>query len=293
MNIVLTILATVVPVFAIMGLGFLYSRFRPLPAQELTNLLFWILIPCLVLGSLGTQQISPLELLDIGGSALIVLAIPALFALAICFRRPERRAMVLASTFMNSANMAFPLALFAFGEAGLSRQVVFYVAVHSLHVTLGVALARGRGGVKEVFRLPLIYVAAIAVALAVTGTRIPAVVADPLNLVGKATIPLMLLLLGGRLASAKKENLPMASLAAILRLGVGFGAGLLAVWICDLDGLARAAVLLGSVMPSAVFNFVLGERYGLFPELLATSVVLSTLISIGTTPMALWFIGVG
>jgi predicted permease len=103
----------------------------------------------------------------------------------------------------------------------------------------------------------------------------------------------MLLLLGGRLASARKEHLPMASLAAILRLGVGFGAGLLAVWICDLDGLARAAVLLGSIMPSAVFNFVLGERYGLFPELLATSVVLSTLISVGTTPLALWFIGVG
>jgi predicted permease len=89
MNMVLTILATVVPVFAIMGLGFLYSRFRPLPVRELTDLLFWILIPCLVLGSLGTQRIDPLELMDIGGSALIVLAIPALFALAVCFRRPE------------------------------------------------------------------------------------------------------------------------------------------------------------------------------------------------------------
>jgi predicted permease len=293
MNLVLTILATVVPVFAIMGLGFLYSRFRPLPAQELTHLLFWILIPCLVLGSLGTQRIDPMELLEIGGSALIVLAVPAIFALGLCFRRPERRAVILASTFMNSANMAFPLALFAFGEAGLSRQVVFYVAVHALHVTLGLGLARGRGGVKEVFRLPLIYVAALAVVLAVTGTQLPKVVADPLNLVGRATIPLMLLLLGARLGSAKRETLPLASLAAILRLGVGFGAGLLAVYLFDLQGLARAAVLLGSVMPSAVFNFVLGERYSLFPELLATSVVLSTLVSIGTTPLALWFIGVG
>ncbi len=293
MNVVLTILATVVPVFAIMALGFLYSRFRPLPVRELTNLLFWILIPCLVLGSLGTQRIDPLELLDIGGSALIVLAVSGVFALALFFRRPERRAMILASTFMNSANMAFPLALFAFGEAGLSRQVVFYVAVHVLHVTLGVALARGRGGVKEVFRLPLIYVAAIAVALAVTGTQLPAVVADPLNLVGKATIPLMLLLLGSRLGSARMKHLRLASLAAVSRIGIGFGAGVLAVYICDLHGLARATVLLGSVMPSAVFNFVLGERYGLFPELLATSVVFTTLVSIGTTPLALWFIGVG
>ena len=68
--------------------------------------------------------------------------------------------------------------------------------------------------------------------------------------------------------------------------------GLLAVWLFDLTGLARAAVLLGSVMPSAVFNFVLGERYNLYPELLATAVVLSTIVSIGTSPLALYFIGV-
>jgi predicted permease len=78
-----------------------------------------------------------------------------------------------------------------------------------------------------------------------------------------------------------------------VRLGAGFCLGILAVWLFDLTGLARAVVLIGSVMPSAVFNFVLGERYNLYPELIATAVVISTLVSIGTTPLALWFIGVG
>lgn len=287
------ILVTVLPVFAIMGVGFVYGRFKQLPAKGLTDLLFWVLLPCLVLGSLGAQRIEPMELVSIGAAALVIMAGTGLVAFLLFLRRPERRALLLPCIFMNSANMAFPLALFAFGEAGLTRQIVFYVAVHVLHVTFGVGIARGKGGVREVFRLPLVYVAAVAVALSLTGVRIPAEVARPLSLVGKATIPIMLLLLGSRLGAARWHHLGLSLATAVVRIGGGFGFGLLAVWLLQLEGLARAAVLIGAVMPAAVFNFVLGERYQLHPELLASAVVISTFISIGTTPLALHFIGVG
>lgn len=293
MEIFTRILVTVLPVFAIMAAGFVYGRFKQLPAKGLTDLLFWVLIPCLVLGSLGAQRIDPLELVRIGTAALIVMTGTGLVAFLLFMRRRERRALLLPCVFMNSANMAFPLALFAFGEPGLTRQIVFYVAVHILHVTVGVGIARGKGGVREVFRLPLVYVAAVAVALSLSGIRIPAEVAKPLNLVGKATIPLMLLLLGSRLGAARWRHLGLSLATAVVRIGGGFAFGLLAVWLLDLGGLARAAVLIGAVMPAAVFNFVLGERYRLHPELMASAVVLSTLISIGTTPLFLWYIGVG
>jgi len=196
------ILATVLPVFAIMGIGFIFGRFHKIPTQAISDLLMWIFIPCLVLGSLGTQSLEPGELLQIGAAALIVMAGTAVITLVFFFKRPERRALLLSSVFMNSANMAFPLALFAFSEAGLSRQVVFYVAVHVVHVTVGVGLARGKGAIKEVFRLPLVYAAAVAVTLALTGTRLPQAIVEPLDLVGKATIPVMLVILGSRLGSA-------------------------------------------------------------------------------------------
>ncbi|MBW1808640.1 MAG: AEC family transporter [Deltaproteobacteria bacterium] len=293
MEIIGNILATVVPVFAIMAMGFIYSRFKKLPVQQLTELLMWIFLPCLVLGSLGSQSIEPLELLQIGAAALIIMTGTGILGFLVFIKRPERRALLLSCMFMNSANMAFPLALFAYGETGLSRQVVFYVAIHVLHVTLGVGLARGRGGIKEVFRLPLIYAAALAVGLALSGVKLPTEISTPLSLVGKATIPIMLILLGGRLADARLAHIKLATLSTIIRIGAGFGLGLFAVWLFGLTGFARTAVLIGSVMPVAVLNFVLGEKYNLYPELLATTVVLSTLVSIGTSPLALYFIGIG
>jgi len=285
-----TILATVLPVFGIIGLGYLYGRYKTLPARELTDLLLWILIPCLVIGSIGSKPLSLAELGQIGAAAVLVVGACGLVSLAVFAKSRLRRAALLPTMFMNSANMAFPLALLAFGDQGLSRQLVFYIAINLTHVTLGIWIARGKGGLAEVFRLPLIYAAVLAISLAASGVVIPAVVARPLDLVGKATIPLMLLLLGVRLRTVRLGHLGPALLASLVRLGVGFGAGVAAVWLLGLTGPARSAVLLGAVMPAAVLNFVLSEKYNREPEFVASSVVLSTLLSFGTTPLALWFI---
>ena len=64
-------------------------------------------------------------------------------------------------------------------------------------------------------------------------------------------------------------------------------------WLTRLAIFHRRAVLIGAVMPAAVFNFVLGERYKLHPELIATAVVLSTLVSVATTPLFLYYIAAG
>lgn len=290
MQVVTTIAATVLPVFGIIGLGVLYGRFKTLPARELTDLLLWITIPCLVIGSIGSKPLSLTELGQIGAAALVVVFGCGLVSLLVFSRSRLRRAALLPTMFMNSANMAFPLALLAFGDEGLARQLIFYVAINLTHATVGIWIARGAGGLAEVFKLPLIYAALIAISLAASGVVLPEVVARPLDLVGKATIPLMLLLLGVRLRSVKLGHLGPALLASIVRLGVGFGTGVAAVWLFDLTGPARAAVLLGAVMPAAVLNFVLSEKYNREPEFVASSVVLSTLLSFGTTPLALWYI---
>ncbi len=293
MDVLWIILETALPVFAIIGLGYLYAGHRRLPAAELSDLLFWVLIPCLVLGSIGSKPLDLKELARIGAAALAVVGGCGLVGLAVFARSRLRRAALLPTMFMNSANMAFPLALLAFGNEGLARQLVFYIAINLTHVTAGIWIARGRGGWKEAFRLPLVYTAALAIALAASGTVLPEAVAEPLDLVGKATIPLMLLLLGGRLRTAELGQLGPALLASAVRLGAGFGFGALAVWLFGLCGPARAAVLLGAVMPAAVFNFILSEKYDREPEFVASAVVISTLLSFATTPLALWYITAG
>ena len=100
----------------------------------------------------------------------------------------------------------------------------------------------------------------------------------------------MLLLLGQRMMSVKLNHLNQALIASVIRLFAGFLLGVLAVWLFSLTGFARAAVIIGSAMPAAVFNFVLAEKYDLYPELMASTVVISTLMAVVTTPLMLYFV---
>jgi len=51
--------------------------------------------------------------------------------------------------------------------------------------------------------------------------------------------------------------------------------------------LTRQVILLYGALPSAVVNFVLTEKYRQDPELAASIVVLTTLLSLVTIPMVL------
>jgi hypothetical protein len=290
MDALATIATSVVPVFAIMALGFAYGHFRALPVRELTDLVMWVLIPCLVLSSIGGRPLELAEFGRIGGAALGVMLGCGLLAWLAFAGRPDRRAGMLGSMFMNSANMAFPLALLAFGEEGLARQVIFYAAVNLLHTSLGIALARGRGGLGEALRLPMVYTTLLAVGLASSGWTLPEALVRPLDMVGKATLPLMLLLLGVRLRRTRLGHLGPALGVSLIRLLAGAGLGFFFCWWLQIEGLARAAVLLGSAMPAAVFNAALAERYDLHPEMVASSVVLSTGLSLATIPVVLWLV---
>jgi len=290
-EIIRTILESTLPVFAIVAVGAIYGRRKELPARQLSDLLVWVLIPCLVLGSVGGQSIQIEALWGIGLAAMAVVLGCGLVTWLVFWHRPERRALLLPTMFMNSANMAFPLALLAYGELGLTHQVIFYVAINILHVTLGVAIASKKRGLGEIFRLPLIYTAVIALALAASGHPLPEAVVKPLNLVGRATIPLMLLLLGSRLLSTRLKQVGLALAASFIRLAIGLAFGLAMVALLDLDSHARAAVLIGSAMPAAVLNFVFSEKYDMEPELVASTVVISTALSIFSIPFVLWWIG--
>ena len=62
------------------------------------------------------------------------------------------------------------------------------------------------------------------------------------------------------------------------------------VFATGLDGVARSCLLLASVMPSAVINFVFAEKYANEPGSVATTVVVSTVVSLVTTPLVLAFV---
>jgi predicted permease len=191
---------------------------------------------------------------------------------------------------MNAGNMGFPLALFAFGQAGMQRATLIFVILTLLQYSLGIYILNRRRNWTEFFRLPLIYAAISALLINLAQIRIPQILLQPITMLGQSTIPIMLISLGYRLHEVKSLQWGHALGGALVRILGGFAAANLAVNLIGAEGVNRQVLLLYGALPSAVVNVVLTEKYRQDPRLAASIVVISTFISMFTIPIVLWLI---
>ena len=153
--------------------------------------------------------------------------------------------------------------------------------------TLGIYIAAGKGGGVEIVKMPLLYAAVIGIGINLSGIKMPSYIVSTFDLLGSATIPLMLVSLGYRLYSIRLNTVRLSLWGSLIRI---VGGGIVAygfVTLFGIDGLQRNIIILSSTMPSAVINFVLSYRYKRDADLVASTIALSTLISIVTTPVVL------
>jgi predicted permease len=212
------------------------------------------------------------------------------FIYLLFINRRELRGFYLPTMFMNSGNMALPLTLLAFGEEGLAYAVIYYVTVGILVYTLGIYIAKGEGGWKEVLRLPLLYSVVAGLYLNINHVELPQPIFNAIDILGEATIPMMLLSLGFRLKSIKLSYLSISLTGSVIRIFGGILVAYLIVSATDISDLAQKVILLSSAMPAAVINFVVTEKYHLQSDLVASIVFLSTILSIFSTPIILVWI---
>lgn len=285
----LKVLSIVFPVFSIIGLGYLFARFKKISLEPVIEILLYLTIPSLVISSLTKKQ------LIIGEVTIVFLAACGVvlgtgiisFLYLRIINRKELRGFYLPTMFMNSGNMAFPLALLAFGEEGLAVAIIYYVAISILVYSLGIYIAKGEGGFSEIFKLPLIYASIAGIALNLTNTVLPKPFLSIVEILGNATIPLMLVSLGYRLHSTHLTSLGISISGAFIRIIGGALIAYLITIIFDIDGLNQKIIILSSSMPSAVINFIVSYRYKLHSELVASIISVSTVLSLITTPVVL------
>lgn len=289
---ILKVLSVVFPVFCIIGLGYLFARFRKISLDPIIDVLLYLTVPALVISSLSHKKLVVHDLAIVAFSAAIVVLGTGLMAYIYLrlIGRQDLRGFYLPVMFMNSGNMSFPLALLAFGPEGLAVAVLYYIAISLLVYSLGIYVAKGRGGFSEMFKLPLIYAAVIAVALNLSEMKLPEPLITTFDMLGAATIPIMQVSLGYRLYSVRLA-FPAVSLAGTaIRIGGGIAIAWGIVTLFGIDGMNQKIILLSSGMPAAVINFVVSHRYEVNSDLVASTVALSTLASIFTTPLLLLWI---
>lgn len=289
---IINVLSVVFPVFSIIGIGYAFARFKKISLEPVIEVLLYLTIPALVISSLLKKEIVATDLFAVAGSALVVVLGTGFlsYLYLTIIKKQNLRGFYLPAMFMNSGNMAFPLALLAFGPEGLAVAVLYYIAIGLLVYSLGIYIAKGKDGFAEIFKLPLIYAAVAGVALNLSGYSLPGPLLTTFDMLGAATIPLMQLGLGYRLFSARLSQPGMSLAASLIRIIGGFVIAYIVVTVFGIEGINRQIILLSSSMPAAVISFVVSHRYRLDSELVASTVAVSTLLSVITTPILLMWI---
>jgi predicted permease len=290
----------VLPVFLVAGAAALAQTRLRLDVQTVSRATFYLFAPCLVFDGLVSSDISGAEF---GQIALTVLLITlALGLLGVVIARllrlagPTRAAFLVAILLMNAGNYGLPVNLFAFGEAGLARASLYFTVSALLSASLGVYLsASGRASVwtalRRVAGVPLAYAAILGLLLSFAGLDVPEPVGKAIHLLGQASVPAMLVVLGVKLAETLQSqwqglNLAALGSVAINRLALAPALAWVIGGAVGLQGLARDVTVLESAMPTAVISTILATEFDSDPSFAAMCVLVTTLGSLGS--VTLW-----
>ena len=289
-----TILAAVVPVLLTASIGYAWTRAgRHFDSTALTLLVTDIGTPFLVFSTFAKTTIPPGAFAASAAATVAILASFVVTAwLILRLIGLPWRVYLPALSFPNTGNLGLPLALYAFGPEGLSYAIVFFTFCSLTNFTAGQAIAAGVINWRAILRMPIIYAAILGIGTSALELHLPLWLMNTVNLLGSITVPLMLLMLGVSLGKLRVSDFPRACLLGLLRLAMGAGLGYAVTTLFGLHGVAKAALIQQAAMPVAVFNYLFALRWNNQPEEIAGIVVVSTLASILTTPLLLyWLLG--
>ena len=291
MSLGLTVLQIVTPVFALAAIGFGWVRLGfDYDTAFVTRLAMTLAIPALIFvglsgGEIDAQVAGRLAVaaaLSYGGVLLAIWAACRAMGL-------DLRTYWAPLSFGNTGNLGLPLALFTFGDIGLSLGIVVFSVGAMLQFTFGLWIVAGGGNPIKALREPMVAATLLGGLFLWQGWTLPPVLFDTLDLIGGMGIPLMLITLGVAVARLKPAGLlPMAGLATI-KLVVCVAVALTVGVLMGLDRVGLGVLTLQLATPVAVTSYLLAVKYGAEAPPVAGLVVVSTLMSVVTLPIILAF----
>jgi hypothetical protein len=286
----LRIFGIVFPVFAIVAVGYVYSRWRRPNMTAANQLNMAVLLPALIFGVLSGKDfnLGQYGALALGGLAVVLGSGLLAWPVARLARIPART-FVPPMMFTNSGNMGLPLAVFAFGEQALPAAVVLFIIENGLHFTLGTWIMDHRTHWLNVLRQPIVIATLAGIAFAATGWAMPRPVAAAIDLLGQASIPLLLFSLGTRLTTVDFREWRIGVLGTVVCPLTGVLVVLALLPFLDLPPAQQAMLIVFGALPPAVLNFLVAEQYQQEPGRVAAIVMIGNLGAFVAIPIALAF----
>jgi malonate transporter len=273
--------------FAIIGfvilVGYIVGRFRiagPDAGYVLNRLSFFVATPALLFTVLAHADIAVLlssflltVLCSVAAGAVIYVVISRIF-----FRVPvtETTLGATSATYVNANNIGLPVAVYVLGSAQYVAPVLLLQLLVLAPLSLAILDSSTRerlslGSIlSQPFRNPMIIASLAGVLMAALGLEVPAPVMAPLELIGGAAIPMVLMAFGLSLhgqrplkAGTGRKQVAAASVIKVAVMPVV--AYLFGRFVFALDGADLFAVVTVSALPTAqnIYNFAARYQRGI------------------------------
>ena len=295
----------ILPVLIIFGIGFIGQKLIGFDIKSISTAALYLMSPFLAFRTFYTN---PLNMDYIYIIAFCLILTVALFAVVWITDKlmgatmPQMSAMILGGVFMNSGNYGAPVVLFAFGAIGFDYAVVMMVFQSLLMNTIGIFFASLGGEEKatlhesfqRVIRMPLIYAAFLGVGMQAIHVDLPQPLMEGISMVADASIPTVMLVLGMQLAAIQRKRVAYRYVTAvtIIRMIASPIIAMVILLFMPVNDLLRSVLILQTAMPAAANTTMFALQFGTEPDLVSFTTFITTIISIVTIPIVLFFLGV-
>ncbi len=302
------ILLITLPIFILIALGYVLRALHGITKNgihALNKFVYWVSLPAVVLVSFWGVDWFKEETRDILLANTYAIFGFAIFLLVLLhflpFARKTKAGLFVSALVGNTVYMGFPIGERALGEGTYD----IFLAAATPHLVIGIAVSvmvieyyvlRSHNPfryIKDFFLNPLILALFGGIFLSITNASggMFTLLREPIAMLASTASPIALVTLGAFLHGVFKFRLAgLALLATVLKLSV---LPFLIFWTgeaLDLSGVFVSASVLAAAMPTAVTAFVVAEKYDAAPQLVATTLFLSTAASVVTISFVLLFL---
>lgn len=308
----LDIIFVILPIFALMGLGYVAVLKRLFPAEGVRSLIAFVnnfATPCLLYHSISTSDFRSAFNLSIIGpfylGAFICFAVGIVIARRAFGNSPgESVAAGFSGTFTNTVLVGLPILTRAYGDGALPVTLSIIGLHGAILLTAGMVtmeLVKRDGqplgktllvAVRRVVSNPLIW----GIAAGIIGSVLEIKLIEPAEaffvMMGQAVVPAALFGIGGALVEFKlSENWKQALVASLIKLILHPAiAYVLMVWVLHVPlDIARYGILL-SAMPAGVNIYVFATYYDRGVSVATNTILIATVLSAATITVWLYIL---
>ncbi|MBX3577828.1 MAG: AEC family transporter [Rhizobiaceae bacterium] len=309
------IIGLVLPFFGIIFLGYVVARLTRQPLEALgwmTTFVIYVALPALFFQLLAK---TPIERLTEGSyifgavfSTYIVFSL--MFVSSVLLSRGDIASATvrgLASAYGNIGYMGPGLALLAFGEEAAVPVALIFCFENIMHFAIApmmMALSGSEktspgelalGVAKKIALHPFIIATAVGVTAAYLEVRPPMPVERLLEYLSRAAAPCALFAMGVTLALRPLNRVPreLGAVAALKLVVHPMLCYVMLSWLGNFSEIWMFSAVLLAALPTATNVFVIAQQYGVWVQRASASILLTTLLSVGTVTALLYAIKSG